>query len=220
MNRELIMQTLFERLTSPPLVFNFTADLTEGDVLLRSVVDTEPLLIGMPISGPGLQDGTVLATLEPDITLSKAPTFGGTTVSLTQGIVTKTRNLVPIGEIQNLPALCLIEGHESYPSASSGNPRAASNMPQMITLEPFAWLYARSPDPTTTPNSIINAMLDAIDKVMLPTDGRSWQNLGLRGVHHARIEGRSLRSPGVNGDVSARLQFGIMVIQGVETTPL
>jgi hypothetical protein len=219
MNRELIMSTLFKRLTAQPLVFQFTADLTVGDLNLSAVSDTSGLLIGMPISGRGIASGTVLTGINPT-TLSKAPNIGDTNVTLTQGIATPGRLLQPIGEVPALPALFLVEGGEIYPSLSSGSPHVPSNQPQFITLEPYVWLYAASPDPNTVPNSIVNVLLDAIDSVMLPADGRSWQNLGLRGVHHARIEGRVLRAAGVAGSVSARLQFAIQVIQGVETTPL
>jgi hypothetical protein len=82
------------------------------------------------------------------------------------------------------------------------------------------WLYTQAKQPNAIPNQGMNALLDAIDKVMLPADGRSWQHLGLRGVHHCRIEGRNLRAPGVDGSVSARLQFAVQVMQGVDTTPL
>lgn len=216
MNRELIMQTLFERLTSPPLVYGFTADVTAGVQTLTSVSDPSGLLLGMPVSGRGMAAGTVLDGLDP-VHISHAPTITDSTVPLTQGIATAERVLLPIGDITNLPGLCLVEGAEIYPSASSGSPRAAANQPQLITLEPYAWLYASS---NKVPNAIINVLLDAIDRVLLPTDGRSWQHLGLLGVHHCRIEGRTLRAPGSDGTVSARVQFGIQVIQGVDTTPL
>lgn len=220
MNRELIMQTLFTRLTSPPLVFPFTADLAAGNPVLTSVSDTSQLLLGMPISGRGIVEGTTLAQIEPNVELSKAPTITDTTVALTQGIANAGRILVAIGEVTAFPALCLVEGSEIHPSLHSGFPRAPSNQPQLITLEPYIWLYASAPDPTTIPNAIVNVLLDGIDKALAPTDGTAWQSLGLRGVHHARIEGRTLRAAGVNGSVSARIQMGITVIQGVETTPL
>ena len=220
MNRELIMRTLFERLTSPPLVYTFTADLNAGSKVLQAVSDPSGLLLGMPITGRGIQEGTVLAAIEPDIELSKVPTLSDTDITLTQGLATRTRVLAPLGEIPNLPALCLVEGPETYPSFSAGSPRTASNMPQIITLEPYGWLYASSPAPDTVPNSIINVLLDAIDAVLMPTDGTSWQNLGLTGVHHARIEGRTLRAAGVGGTVSARIQFGIQVLLGVPILPM
>lgn len=220
MNRELIMQTLFARLQTPPLVYKFTADLSAGNDVLTSVSDASGLLLGMPISGSGIAEGTVLAALDPDIRLSKLPTLSDTAVALTQGLALPTRILQPIGEISATPALCLVEGSEVYPSASAGSPRAPSNQPQLITLEPYAWLYASSPDPTTVPNAIINVLLDAIDTVLLPTDGTSWQNLGLTGVHHARVEGRLLRAAGSAGTVSARIQFGIQILQGYPIAPL
>lgn len=220
MNRELIMRTLFARLQTPPLVYEFTGDLNEGSDVLTSVSDTSGLLLGMPISGRAIAEGTVLASLEPDIRLSKPPTFSDTTVPLTQGLATRTRILLPLGEFPATPALCLVEGPESYPSLSSGSPRTPSNQPQLITLEPYVWLYAASPDPETVPNAIINVLLDAIDAILQPSDGTSWQNLGLRGVHHARIEGRTLRAAGISGTVSARIQFAIQVLQGVEIAPL
>jgi hypothetical protein len=215
MNRELIMSTLFARLTSPPLVYKFTADLSVGEKQLTGISDTSGLLLGMPLAGRGLAAGTRITGLDPTVTISQPITIGGSNVPLTQGIATAMRVLQPIGDITNLPGLCLVEGAEIYPTAGAGSPRAASNQPQIITLEPYAWLYAASASPNTVPNAIINVLLDAIDSVLFPTDGRSWQHLGLSGVHHCRIEGRTLRAPGSDGTVSARVQFGIQVLQGV-----
>lgn len=214
------MSTLFARLTSPPLVYTFTADLTAASATLQNVSDTSGLFLGMPVFCPGLVTGTTLAQIEPEVMLSKPVTIAGSGVTLTQGFATTSRRLQPITEVTNLPALFLVEGAESYPGANAGFPRAPANQPQLITLEPYVWLYALNPDPKGVPNSIINVLLDGIDKAMLPADGRSWQNLGLRGIHHCRVEGKNLRAPGNDGSVSARLQFVVQVIQGVDTEPL
>ena len=220
MNREFIMSTLFARLTSPPLVFPFTADLTAGDIRLANVSDTSGLFLGMPISGPGLVAGTTLATIEPDVTLSKPVNSGGFAVLLTQGFATTGRRLLTLSEVTNLPALFLVEGNETHPGPNQGFPRAPTTRPQMITLDPYLWIYASNPDPNGVPNAIINVLLDGIDKVMLPADGRFPQNLGLRGVDHCRIEGKTLRAPGSDGTVNARVQLAVEVIQGVDTVPL
>ncbi len=213
------MSTLFARLTSPPLAFKFTATVSSGDPILTGLSDTSGLLAGMPLSGRGLAQGTTLASVDP-VTLSKPPNISGGGVELTQGIANPLRILVPVGEITALPAMCLIEGAETWPSASAGSPRTASNQPQIVTLSPYAWIYAQAKDPAAVPNSIINALLDAIDAAIRPSDGTSWQNLGLKGVHHCRIEGQTLRSPGVDGLVSARVQFVIQVMAGIDTVPL
>ena len=219
MNRELIMSTLYTMLTSPPVVTQFTGDITVDDVVVNGVSDTSNLLVGMPITGRGMTEGTVLATIDPAVTLSKPPTLTAPGVTLTQGIANPMRILQPIGEVTAFPALMLVEGAEVYPSLTTGAPHVQSDRPQIITLEPYCWLYAASPDPNTVPNQIMNALLDAIDQAILPARG-VYQNLGLRGIHHMRIEGRTLRAPGQTGTCSARLQFGIQVIQGVDTTPL
>jgi hypothetical protein len=214
------MSTLFARLTSPPLVFTFAADLALGDPILTNVSDTSALLVGMPMSGRGLQAGTTLLSLDP-VTLSNEPTVAGTQVTLTQGIAQPLRIMKPLTEfIGKPPAMCLVEGAEIYPSATGGDPKTLASEPQIVTLHPYLWIYASANDPAAVPNSIMNVLLDAVDKAILPRNGRSLQNLGLKGVQHCRIEGQATRSPGIEGAVAARVQFVIQAMAAVDTVPL
>jgi hypothetical protein len=223
MNRELIMATLYARLIAPPLVFAFTADLLTGDPTLYNVSDTSGLFVGMPIGGKGLKAGAVLGSLDPVPSLSLPPNIGGIAVALTQGFQSTGRRLVPLSEMTNLPALFLVEGNESYPGMASGHPHRQSNTPALITLEPYLWLYAKTDDPIAVPNSIVNVLLDGVDQALEPPrnqDGWPLQNLGLKGVVHARVEGKTLRAPGSAGAVNCRVQLSVLVAQGPQTRPL
>jgi hypothetical protein len=65
MNREVVMSALFDLLTGPPMVFGFTADTTTGDEVLANVSDASGLMLGMPISGPGIAEHSLIVDLSP-----------------------------------------------------------------------------------------------------------------------------------------------------------
>lgn len=222
MNRELIYETLFQYLTAPPLVFSFAADITAGDTVLNNVSDTSGLLLGMPIWGQGIPAHAVLASLDP-VTLSAAPTQSLGGVALGQGFQTIGRRLRPVAEVARQPALFLVEGDEEYP-ALGGSTQRQSNVPAIITLEAFLWVYARVTDPDALPSAVLNALLDGIDKALLPpatAPNGVWQNLGLSGVLSVRVEGRPIRDGGhFDGQAGARVPIAIRVAQGFDTAPL
>lgn len=220
MNRELIMSTLFARLDAAPLVFDFTADIRLGDVVLTNISDRNGLFVGLPITGDGAAADTVLATIEPTVTLSQPATKTSNGVSLRQGFRTISRRLKGWEETTDQPALFLVDADETHP------PRPSSG-PADITLSAEIYLYVRSaedPAPDIVPAAPLNTMIDAIEAVIDPPRHANpglLQNLGLKGIRHCRIEGDVVKAGAVNGTQAlALLPIKISVAQGVATAPL
>jgi hypothetical protein len=215
MDREMIMQALLQKLTAPPLVFGFTADLTEGNVHLSGISDQSGLGLGLPVFGPGLSSDTVIATLAPDVTLSQPPTQTTAGASLTQGFQTIGRRLVDWAEVNDQPALFLVDGNELWP------PRP-SDKPAMVDLGAWAWVYSKAgQDPDAEPAIALNRILNAMTDALRPPRG-FLQNLGLTGVIHARIEGDMEKDASglLDGQVIARVPIKILVAEGFATRPL
>lgn len=69
------------------------------------------------------------------------------------------------------------------------------NTPAVVKFNVKIWVYLDTSDTTTAPDSDINVVLDAIDKVLNPGPGE--QRLTLNGkVSHCRIDGEVFRDPG------------------------
>jgi hypothetical protein len=113
MNREVVMTALFDLLTGPPMVFGFTADTTTGDEVLANVSDTTGLMLGMPISGPGIAEHSLIVDLSP-LTLSQAATGDNTAAPLTQGFQTASRRRA------QQPARCAANRHRSAGQCALG----------------------------------------------------------------------------------------------------
>jgi hypothetical protein len=226
LNREVLYSALFAKLTAPPLNVPFLASIQSGQRVI-GVVDTTNLVIGMPISGPGMQDGALLTSLDP-VTLSLPATQSLTNTTLTQGFATAGRRIKQLGiESFAQPGLFLVEGPEIYPAwnALTNGTRRHSNSPAIIRIEPYLLLYSLTVDQNANPNQVMNTLLDGIDTALEPPPGTPnypWQNLGLQGVFHCRIEGKTVRSPGTDatGQVKAVVNLAIEVLQGIPNTPL
>ena len=217
MNREVIMQALFAKLTAPPLVFNFVADVKQGDVTLTNVSDTSGLFVGMPLGGQGVADGATIATMTPSVTMSLpgASTVAG--AQLIQGFRTTGRRPQRVEDTPDQPAMFLVDGNNHYA------PRPQQASPK-VTLRPEIWIYSRAgDDPDVVPASSLNPMLDAIDTALTPANASTgvWQNLGLAGVIYARIEGEIEYAPGyMVGQAVAIVPLVIEVAQPFPTQPL
>lgn len=215
MNRELIVSTLFDRLKSAPMIFYFTADLTEGSADLANVSDTSGMLVGMPVSGDGVALDAVLATIEPSVTLSLPATKDVTASPLTQGFQTVDRRLSHALDEVDMPAFYLLDVGEEHP------PRPGSQ-PTRIGISCEAWVFSRSgEDPGSTPATMLNIMLDALERALDPAHDSPTgirQDLGLHGVLSCRIEGEVQKDPGHAGALAgAIIPIRILVAQGVRT---
>jgi hypothetical protein len=212
MIREVIIGALLDRLTSPPLVVNFTADTTTGDTTLANVSDTTGLLVGMPVTGDGLPADAVITEINPAVTVSLPAITDRTASPMTQGFQTVLRRLIDPGVEQDMPYLCLIETSEMHP------PRG-SNEPAMIELNCEAWIYTRvGADLDAVPAATLNMLIDGIENALYPTPVGFRQNLGLRNVLYARIEGEVMKDPGHSGQLAgAIIPLKIVVAQGADS---
>jgi hypothetical protein len=217
MNREVIMGALFDLVTGPPMVWQFTADLATGDVALGNVSDASGLLAGMPVSGPGILEHTYLATVTPSVTLTQPATADLTASPLTQGFQTATRRLAHAIEEADMPALYLLDIGEQH------FPRSASD-PGIIVVDCELWIFSDAgEDPNCIPATELNTLLDAVERAIDPpanAPGGRRQNLGLHGVHYCRIEGEVQKDPGHNGRIAgAIVPLKIRVGQNVDNYP-
>lgn len=191
------MQTLFNRLQQPPMVFHFAADTTTGSATLANVSDTSGMLVGMPISGPGIDDNTVLATIQPTVTLSIPATASRSAAPLTQGFQTASRRLARGFQEADMPALYLLDVAEQHPDRESSRP-------YLMLLYCELWIFSKAgSDPAGVPATAINNLIDAVEHALLPSGsqpgGGMRQSLGLQGVHYCRIEGEVQKDPGHDG---------------------
>jgi hypothetical protein len=199
MNRELIMLTLFAKLTAPPLVFNFQANLQAGNAVMTSVVgDLTKLVVGMPLDGQGVADGATLVTITPPITMSLPATQNVNGATLIQGFKTTGRRLMLPAEATDQPAMFLVDGDNHYPAHPSNVPGKAVLMPEVI-------VYAKSDNPDISPSQLLNPMIDAIESILTPPANSHFgisSTLGLLGVVYCRIEGNIEIAPGYIGGQS------------------
>lgn len=215
MNREVIINALIKRLVSPPLVFDFTADTTTGDVTLVNVSDTSGLLIGMPVSGDGLPDSATIATITPTVTLSLPAIADRTASALTQGFQTVERRFADPNAEQNMPALYLVEVNEIHPYRGS-------NEAALVEINCDAIIYTKvGADRSAIPAATLNMLIDGIERALYPTPSGFRQNLGVKGVLYCRIEGEIQKDPGHDGMLAgAVIPLKIVVGQSDDTSLL
>lgn len=213
MNRELIMTALFAKLTAPPLVFGFTADTTTGDTALANVSDTTGLMVGMPVAGDGLAADVTIATIDPTVTLSLPAIADRTASPLTQGFQTAARRLADANAEQDMPALYLVELGETH---------TWSDWKPLVQLDCQAWIYTKvGATESAVPASMLNILMDGIERALYPTPRGFRQNLGVHGVLYCRIEGEVQKDPGhIGGLASITIPLMIMLGPSAETYTL
>ncbi len=92
------------------------------------------------------------------------------------------------------PFLCMSEkGGDAHTKALGA--------PQIWTMHFDLHVYVNSSDPYKAPSTILNPLLDAVEKALAPSPVTGIQNLGLPAmVQHAYIEGKLETDEGVLGD--------------------
>jgi len=212
MNRETIVGALFSKLTGPPVVVAFTADTTTGSATLTNVSDTTHLMVNMPVGGDGLSIGTTIATVTPEVTLSLPAIADRTASPLLQGFATTGRRLADPSAEQDMPALYLVELNELHGYR-------ASNAAALIELNCEVWIYTNAgAEANAVPAATLNTLIDGIERALYPTPAGFRQNLGVSGVHYARIEGEVQKDPGHSGQIAmAVIPIKIVVGQSAET---
>jgi hypothetical protein len=218
MRREIIMETLFAKLSGPPMVFQFTADMAQGDVTLSNVSDTTGMLVGMPINGDGIEENALLATIEPEVTMTLPATKDVSGSAITQGFQTTARRLSIAFEEADMPSMYLLDQGEEHPPRESMRPYLA-----LMHCELFIFSKAGE-DPNAVPATALNNLIDAIEMTLNPTGsqpgGGLRQPLGLHGVHYCRIEGEIQKDPGhANRIAGAIVPIRIAAAFGLVTAP-
>jgi hypothetical protein len=215
MNRELIIGALFNKLVSPPMVFDFAASTTTGSVTLANVSDTSGLQIGMPVNGDGLPADATIATITPTVTISLPAIADRTASAMTQGFLTVARRFADPRIEQDMPALFLVEGNEIHPGRGS-------NEPALIELNCDLWIYTRvGGDQSAIPAATLNMLIDGIERALYPTPIGFRQNLGINGILYCRIEGELIKDPGHDGQLAgAIIPLKIIYGQSADTYAL
>jgi hypothetical protein len=199
MNREIIMGALFAKLTSPPLVFGFTADTTTGSMTLTNVSSTTGLMVGMPVMGDGLPADAAITAITPAVTVSLPAISDRTASPMTQGFQTAVRRLADPAAEQDMPSLYLVEHSEMHP------PRGTT-AGELIALNCEAWIFTRvGADQNAVPVSTLNTLIDGIEAALYPLPRTIRQNLGVNGVSYCRIEGEVQKDPGHNGQIAGAI---------------
>lgn len=214
MNREIIMTALLARLTAAPLVFPFTADLTTGSTALANVSDTSGLMAGLPVSGDGVSDGTTIVGLAPPaLSLPAVADRSGST--LLQGFQTTARRLRDPSVEQDMPALYLVELNELHGYRES-------TRAMLVELNCEAWIFTRvGAAENAVPAAMLNALIDGVERALSAGPTQFRQNLGLNGVHYARIEGELQKDPGHSAQTAmAVIPIKIAVAQHLDNFPL
>lgn len=212
MNREIIMTALFDKLTAAPLVYNFTADTTTGDLELANVSDPSGLMVGMPVVGDGLAEDAVITQIDPVVTVSLPAISDRSASPMTQGFQTAARRFADPKFEFDMPALYLVEANEIHPSRGS-------NEAALIELNAEAWIFTRvGADQNAIPATTLNNLIDGIERALYPTPIGFRQNLGVTGVLYCRIEGELTKDPGHNGAIAgAIIPLKIIVGQSDES---
>lgn len=215
MNREVVINALLARLTAAPLVHAFTADTTTGSATLTNVSDGAGLMAGMPVAGDGISDGTTIATVSPAVTLSLPAIADRTAAPLLQGFQTTGRRLRDPSAEQDMPALYLVELNELHGYREST--RAV-----LVELNCEAWIFTRvGADENAVPAAMLNTLIDAVERAISAGPTQFRQNLGLNGVHYARIEGELQKDPGHSAQTAmAVIPIKIAVAQHLDNFPL
>lgn len=205
--REQVMAALFAQVTGAPSIVNFTADLTRGSTLLDNLSPAAAaLFVGLPVFGPGIPPGTVIADTSP-ATLSLAPTASAENAALLQGFQTAGRRAKFWKNVASQPAIFVRHTTDRYPPRPTG-------MSEKITVHAEIWIYSRAgADPDAVPETALNYLVEAVEQTLAPTpvfNGISRQNVQTLGglVEHCWIEGEVDFD---NGDIDAQAKAVIPV---------
>lgn len=210
--REQIFEALYAQVTRAPAVFTFTANVTEGSATLGAVSDPTGLRLGMPIFGPGIPAGAIIATISPEVTIATklwlpdpaAPdatirkpvttpavaTATATAAALRQGFRATGRRVPFINQAKVFPGLFVRSTDDMYPA------RPARGMPARVTMDAEIWIYADAgTDESGVPGERLDPLVEAIEATLKPPPGLEAVTLGGL-VHHCWIEGMVERDPG------------------------
>lgn len=110
------------------------------------------------------------------------------------GLNTRSRILKHWADVpsSSQPALYMAKGSESV--------QQVTGQPSRVTMDAKVWVYAYSTDPSVSPSSPLNAILDGIMAAVAPTPGpQNKQTLGGL-VEHCWIDGEIITDEGSLGE--------------------
>jgi hypothetical protein len=187
------MTALFNALVGS-LKTQFTANAAVGSNVLASPSSTSGLFLGLPVFGPVIPRGAIIAQLSPltltDYAGNATPaTANGTALTFTTGFLTFSRRFQFPRQTTEQPALFLREPREKleYPNTSL----------QVQTLHVEMWLWTNAgQNPDIAPSVAVNSLLDAVQAQFAPDDAT--QNRYTLGglVFWCRMSGDIDKDPG------------------------
>jgi hypothetical protein len=92
----------------------------------------------------------------------------------------------------------------------------------MVQLDCQAWIYTKvGATESAVPASMLNILMDGIERALYPTPRGFRQQLGVSGVIYCRIDGEVQKDPGhMGGLASITIPLTILVGAGAETYTL
>lgn len=165
--REAIMTALFNQLVNS-VKMPFTADTAVNSAVLTNVsaVPGIGLFVGLPVFGPGISRGAVVASLDP-LTLSEPAGANAAGVKLTTGFLTFGRRMKHWSQVASQPALFLRDGDEQ--------PEYQGILQkQMMNAE--VWMYSSAgKDQDLAPSIVLNNLCDALEAALRPDNAMTRQ---------------------------------------------
>jgi len=202
----LVKKALLAQL-SAAVVLPFTAQAQAGNATLLAPGTIAGMFPGLPVFGPGIDSGTVIAAIDPagnSITLSQPVDASATngTYSFSTGFQTTGGRVQHWSQVAAQPALFLRRTgvHDDL----FGDGLIAT------TLDFEVWVYCNSgSDPDADPDDVLAAIEQLLRAALVPSlydedEGRftlrtALAALGLPPVHWCRIEGKTDVSTGDQG---------------------
>ncbi len=175
-------------------VLAFTANAASGAQILTGVSTLTGLFAGLPVFGPGVGQGTVIAALNTGagtVTLSAPVSAAASAGAFTAGFQFASRRLRHWTQVSAQPALFLRRiGTTDHYGPESAWP--------VTTLECELWIYCNAgADPDTAPDDALNYLEQLVRQAFAPDDDERFTLSGL--VYWCRFEGRGDAAPGDQG---------------------
>lgn len=189
---EPIMQAAFEHLRDAATI-TFTASAAEGDPELFEVSATEGLFAGLPVFGPGVPAGAMIAAVDHEnatLTLTGDMIEAVNAGDFTTGFLTASRRVRHWQQTPNQPAFFL---------RRVGMTDEADGHFIMHTIECEMWIYCNAAqDENMAADEALTGLETMLRRSLEPSwrddDGARFTLGGL--VYWCRIEGRADISPG------------------------
>lgn len=191
---EPVMAAQFAHLVAAAQI-SFTADAVAGEAVLSNASPLADLFPGLPVFGPGIDEGTLIQSIDADaatVTLTAPIGQAGNGVEFTTGFLTCNRRVEHWTKVSAQPALFF---------RRIGVTDEEDDLFIKTTLDCEAWIYSNAgKDPTIAPDSVLTGLERLIRRSFAPDGDYGDPRFTLGGmVYWSRISGRSDISPGDQG---------------------